>query len=198
MKKSSRVSHVFVLPASASARYCSGGFACCRCSTERSFSMRWTGERSPVPPFVLRGQELPRALCLKLSPHQIDLRGAGSRVVPRLDERARGGGRAAGGRPDETWERSARATGRGCRGTCGSDTRGLGPRRAPSLSERLSSGHPAPAGCCRERGCRRSRARGPGAARRRSEPHHRHADESGEQQPPGAVPRAIAPTRPRC
>ena len=25
-------------------------------------------------PFVLQGEELPRALCLKLSPHQIDLR----------------------------------------------------------------------------------------------------------------------------
>jgi len=28
----------------------------------------------PGRPFVLRGEELPRALCLKLSPHQIDLR----------------------------------------------------------------------------------------------------------------------------
>jgi hydrogenase maturation protease len=28
----------------------------------------------PGTPFVLRGAELPRALCLKLSPHQIDLR----------------------------------------------------------------------------------------------------------------------------
>jgi hydrogenase maturation protease len=28
----------------------------------------------PGTPFVLRGEELPRALCLKLSPHQIDLR----------------------------------------------------------------------------------------------------------------------------
>jgi hydrogenase maturation protease len=28
----------------------------------------------PGTPFVLQGDELPRALCLKLSPHQIDLR----------------------------------------------------------------------------------------------------------------------------
>lgn len=29
---------------------------------------------APGTPFVLQGEELPRALCLKLSPHQIDLR----------------------------------------------------------------------------------------------------------------------------